>query len=165
MSVAKANAQKADALLRDVVRLFIEAQREMTSCCKGATAKECEALMVIMSHEKLTVQSFAVGMGLDKTWASRLLVRMEQDGLIERIENPDDSRSLLIRVTAKGKGEHRKLTNNLNQHAVNLLGCVPAAERGNVERALVQLRDALSQCLQKCAGKRCDVESAAKSEH
>jgi DNA-binding MarR family transcriptional regulator len=92
-------------------------------------------------------------MGVEKTWGSRLLVRMEQGGLIERKENPADSRSLLVGLTPKGRAEHRKLSEGLNDHAVNLLGCVPIAERANVERALVHLRDALSECLVKCSSK------------
>jgi DNA-binding MarR family transcriptional regulator len=154
MPVAASTAQKADTVLRDVVRLFTQAQRVMTSCCSEATSKECEALMLIARQRGLTVQAFAGHMGLEKTWASRLLVRMEKDGLIKRAPNPSDSRSLLIEVTAKGKAEHRKLAGSLNEHAVNLLGCVPVAERANVERALVHLRDALSECLVKCGPKR-----------
>jgi DNA-binding MarR family transcriptional regulator len=150
MPVTEASARKADAVLRDVVRLFIQAQRAMTSCCSAATAKGCEALLLIARQDGLTVQGFAEQMGLEKTWASRLLVRLEKDGLIERIANPADSRSLLLKVTPKGQREHRKLTETLNEHAIDLLGCVPAAERANVEKSLVLLRDALSQCLGKC---------------
>ena len=109
--------------------------------------------MLIARQEGLTVQTFAEQMGLEKTWASRLLVRLEKDGLIQRLENPADSRSLLLKVTSKGKAEHRKLTETLNENAVNLLGCVPAAERANVERALMHLRDALAECLVKCRSK------------
>ena len=155
MPVAKANAQKADAVLRDVVRLFTQAQRVMTSCCTDATSKQCEALRLIARHEGLTVQAFAEQMGLEKTWASRLLVRMEKDGLVQRRPNPADSRSLLVELTSRGKAEHSKLTEGLDEQAVNLLGCVPAAERANVERALVHLRTALTECLVKCEAKRC----------
>ena len=146
----KSTAQKADVILRDVVRLFGQAQRVMTSCCTEATAKECEALMLIARQEGLTVQAFAQQMGLEKTWASRLLVRMENRGLIQREANPADNRSLLVALSAKGKSEQRKLSESVNNHAVSLLNCVPAAERANVERALVHLRDALSECLVKC---------------
>lgn len=154
MPVASSTAQKADAVLRDVVRLFLQAQRTMTSCCSEATAKECEALMLIAAQPGLTVQTFAARMGLEKTWASRLLVRMEADGLIRRVANPADNRSWLVEISAKGKAEHRKLSGRLNEHAVNLLGCVPAAERANVERALGHLRDALTECVEKCGSPR-----------
>jgi DNA-binding MarR family transcriptional regulator len=154
MPVAKSNAQKSDAVLRDVVRLYTQAQRDLTSCC-SATTKECEALLLISHRTGLTVQTFANEMGLEKTWASRLLVRMESAGLIRRVANPADSRSLLVELTSKGKSEHGKLTAEVNETAVNLLECVPAAERANVERALIHLRDALTECLAKCAKGNC----------
>lgn len=154
MRVAASQARKADAVLRDVVRLFAQAQRAMTSCCTEATSKECEALVLIAGQDRLTVQAFAERMGLEKTWASRLLVRMEKAGLIRRFDNPADNRSLLVELTARGKSEHQKLAEGLNAQAVSLLGCVPAAERANVERALVHLRDALSACLEQCGPKR-----------
>jgi DNA-binding MarR family transcriptional regulator len=103
MSISTPAAQKTDAILRDVVRLFAQAQRTMTACCSGATAKECEALMLIARNDRLTVQDFASQMGLEKTWASRLLVRMEKDGLIRRVDHPDDGRSWLIELTASSR--------------------------------------------------------------
>jgi len=146
------SAQNADALLRDVVRLFIQAQRTMTECCSDATAKECQALLLVGSAAApLTVQEFADKMGLEKTWASRLVGRLEKRGLIDRVDHPDDGRSWLIELTAKGRKEQATLEHSLNQHAVNLLACVPVAERANVERALVHLRDALARCLVECA--------------
>jgi DNA-binding MarR family transcriptional regulator len=155
MQVTHASAQKADAVLRDVVRLFVQAQRMTTARCTAATAKGREALMLIARQEGLTVQAFAEQMGLEKTWASRLLVRLENDGLIERVDHPADSRSLLLHLTPKGKTEQRKLTETLNEQALNLLCCVPAAERANVERALGHLRDALTECLTKCGSGKC----------
>lgn len=146
------SAQNADALLREVVRLFTQAQRTMADCCSDATAKECQALLLVGSADSpLTVQEFADRMSLEKTWASRLVARLEKRGLVTRIDHPDDGRSWLIELTAKGRKEHAALENSLNQHAVNLLACVPAAERANVERALVHLRDALARCLVECA--------------
>src|SRR5436190_15988014 len=139
---ASSTAQRTDAVLRDVVRLFNQAHHMATSCCTEATSKECEALVLLSRREAFTVQTFAERMGLEKTWASRLLVRMEKDGLVKRIPNPADQRSLLVELTPKGAAEHRKLAKGIDENAANLLGCVPAAERANVERALLVLRDA-----------------------
>ena len=153
--VPAASAQNANALLRDVVRLFVQAQRTMTECCSDATAKECQALLLVASAAApLTVQDFAERMSLEKTWASRLVVRMEKRGLIRRVAHPEDGRSWLIEVTAKGRREQSAIETTLNEHAVNLLNCVPAAERANVERALILLRDALATCLRDCAPNR-----------
>ncbi len=153
--VPASSAQNANALLRDVVRLFLQAQRTMTACCTDATAKECQALLLVGGAESpLTVQDFADRMGLEKTWASRLVARLEKRGLLKRTDHPEDGRSWLLELTAKGRKEHDVLERTLNEHAVNLLGCVPTAERALVERALVHLRDALTTCLTDCAPNR-----------
>jgi DNA-binding MarR family transcriptional regulator len=146
-----ATAHETDALLRDVVRLFQQAQRTLTACCTEATTKECQAVLLLGSAgDPLTQQEFAARMNLEKTWASRLVARLEKRGLVRRSDHPEDGRSWLIGLTAKGRKEHAALEDSLNTHAVNLLGCVPAAERANVERALRHLRDALSTCLATC---------------
>lgn len=149
--ISAPTAHQTDALLRDVVRLFLQAQRTMTACCSDATAKECQALLLLgASPDPLTQQEFATRMNLEKTWASRLVARMAKRGLVRRADHPDDGRSWLLMLTAKGRKEHAELEGSLNAHAVNLLGCVPAAERANVERALGHLRDALTTCLATC---------------
>lgn len=146
------SARNTDALLREVVHLFLQAQRTMTACCSDATTKECQALLLLgHSPSAPSVQEFAGRMSLDKTWASRLVVRLEKRGLIRRTDHPDDGRSWLLELTAKGRAEFARLDASFSEHAVNLLGCVPAAHRANVERALGHLRDALARCLVECA--------------
>ncbi len=154
MPASAPQSRRTDAVLRDVVRLYAEARRATTACCGGATARESEALLLLGRQEGLTVQAFAEQMGLEKTWASRLLVRLEEAGLVRRADNPADGRSLLIELTAKGRAGQRKLAAGAEAQAVNLLDCVPAAERANVERALGLLRDALAACVADCGPKR-----------
>ena len=123
----------------------------MTACCTDATTKECQALLLLgQAAAAPSVQEFADRMSLEKTWASRLVVRLEKRGLIKRVDHPDDGRSWLIELTPKGRAECAKLDASFNKHAVNLLGCVPAAHRANVEQALAHLRDALARCLVEC---------------
>jgi DNA-binding MarR family transcriptional regulator len=141
------SAQHANGLLREVVRLFGQAQRELAACCSEATAKECEALTLLGRAGAISVQEFARRMNLEKTWASRLVDRLVRRKLVRRVAHPTDGRSRLIELTAKGLAERRKLDEALDEQAVNLLGCVPAADRANVERALEALRDALATCL------------------
>lgn len=147
---APTKAEKADAVLRDIVRLYLELQDSLTQCCDAATSRQCEALLLLADVGDVTVQAFAERMGLEKTWASRLLVRMEKGGFIRRVDNPADQRSLLVKLTAKGRAEQAKLNAGVRERALSLLQCVPAAERTNVERALVHLRDALAKCVAEC---------------
>lgn len=150
MTKISQRAQDTDALLRDVVRLFVQAQRTMTACCSDASAKECEGLLLVGQFGPITVQDFARRMALEKTWASRLLSRLEKKRLVKRVDHPTDGRSWLIELTPTGRAEHGKLQAGLNEHAGNLLQCVPAGQRAAVEQALVTLRDALRECLLRC---------------
>ncbi|HYC70744.1 MAG TPA: MarR family transcriptional regulator [Opitutaceae bacterium] len=144
------HAADTDALLRDVVRLFVQAQRTMTACCSDASAKECEALLLVGQFGPLTVQDFARRMGLEKTWASRLLTRLERKKLVGRVEHPDDGRRWLVALSSAGQEERARIQAGLNEHASTLLNCVPAGQRAAVEQALVVLRDALRACVASC---------------
>jgi DNA-binding MarR family transcriptional regulator len=158
MPKSSPRAQDTDALLRDVVRLFIQAQRTMTACCSDASAKECEALLLVGQFGPITVQDFARRMALEKTWASRLLTRLEKKRFVKRVDHPDDGRSWLLELTPTGRQEQSKLLQGLHEHAGNLLNCVPAGKRASVEQSLVILRDALRECLNRCgsgADSRC----------
>lgn len=151
-STTAANARNTDALLRDVVRLYVSAQRSAHACCRGASGKECEALALLGGTGSISVQEFADKMGLEKTWASRLAVRLEKRGVVKRVDHPNDGRSWLLELTAKGREQCGALNEALDGHAVEVLNCVPAAERAKIDRALEHLRDALGACGQRGGG-------------
>jgi DNA-binding MarR family transcriptional regulator len=155
MPLPKRNsALDTDGLLRDVVRLFAQAQRTMTSCCSDASSKECEALVILGRANSITIREFAQRMSFEKTWASRLLTRLEKRRFIKRAANPKDGRSSMVELTPVGRAEFRRLESTLNDHAVSLIQCVPAKDRHAVEMALELLRDALNQCLADFKPKR-----------
>lgn len=141
-----AAARNVDTLLAEIVRQYGRLQREAQSCCRDNSGQECAALALLTRTGPITVQAFAGGMNLEKTWASRLAGRLKKHGLIRRVDHPDDGRSWLLELTAKGRERSGALTAAAGEQAVQLLGCVPAGERATVEHALVVLRDALAGC-------------------
>lgn len=146
------SARHTDALLRKVVRLYVSAQRSAHACCRGASGKECEALALLGGTGPITVQEFATKMGLEKTWASRLAVRLEKRGVVKRVDHPDDGRSWLLELTPKGREQCGSLNDSLDEYAVELLNRLPVAERSRIDRSLAHLRDALSTCLTRRCG-------------
>lgn len=138
------SARNADDLLREVVSLYQEAQRSAQSCCCTATSKECEALTLLGREGALTIQKFADGMGLEKTWASRLANRLEERGFARRAQHPDDGRCRLLELTPAGEKACCSLEESIGEKATDLLTRVPASQRAGVEAALASLRDALA---------------------
>lgn len=147
--MARANvtaASHVESLLADIVRHYERLQRGAQACCRGTSGQECAALGLLGRAGPITVQEFAKGMDLEKTWASRLAVRLEKRGLVRRVDHPNDGRSWLLELTAKGREQGGVLEAAIGEQAVQLLNCVPASERAAVEHALTVVRDALADC-------------------
>jgi DNA-binding MarR family transcriptional regulator len=144
------SARDADDLLREVVALYQQTQRSVkTSCCE-ASNKECEAVTLLGRKGPLTIQEFATGMGLEKTWASRLADRLEERGLARRAKHPEDKRCCLLELTSKGGKARDSLEETIQTTATDLLSRVPASKRAEIESALSTLRDALAGVAEDC---------------
>lgn len=149
-------ARNADDLLREVVSLYQLTQRSVKTTCCEASNKECEAVTLLGRKGPLTIQEFAEGMGLEKTWASRLADRLEERGLAERSKHPDDGRRCLLKLTANGEKACCSLEETIESTASDLLSRVPASKRVQIEAALVTLRDALAGVAVETCG--CDLK-------
>jgi len=144
------SARDADDLLREVVALYQRTQRTVKASCCDASNKESEAVTLLGRKGPLTIQEFAAGMGLEKTWASRLADRLEERGLAVRAKHPDDKRCCLLELTTKGGKARDSLEETIDSTATDLLSRVPASKRAAVESALSTLRDALAGVAEDC---------------
>lgn len=82
--------------------------------------------VLINIHYKYGTPSTLLGpkMGIEANSLSRTLKKMEESGLIYREPNPDDGRSVLIKLTDKGKEQReisKKIVLNFNQKVQNNL--------------------------------------------
>ena len=145
-------ARNADDLLREIVTLYQQTQRSVKTTCCEASNKECEAVTLLGRKGPLTIQEFAAGMGLEKTWASRLADRLEERGLATRGKHPEDRRCCLLRLTAKGEAACGSLEETIDNTASELLARVPSGKRADIQDALETLRDALSGVATECCG-------------
>lgn len=146
------SARNADDLLREVVALYQRTQRSVKASCCDASNKESEAVTLLGRKGPLTIQEFAAGMGLEKTWASRLADRLEDRGLARRAKHPEDKRCCLLELTAKGAKARDSLEVTIDNTASDILSRVPASKRASIEGALTTLRDALAEVAADCCG-------------
>jgi DNA-binding MarR family transcriptional regulator len=68
----------------------------------GLTAQQ--AALLVRSAGRPTPKEVAPLLGTDTAGMTRLLDRLEAKGLVRRVPNPDDRRSVVIEPTAKGRG-------------------------------------------------------------
>lgn len=104
---------------RDIhINLLILASRaldqiEEVCATEGITHSHYAALWTLClagtSHEGIPVGEIADGLLTRAADVTRLVDRLEQSGLAERVPNPADRRSVLVRVTPRGRKTFERL--------------------------------------------------------
>lgn len=99
--------------LRSMVRRLVR-----SSLGEGAlSASEAELLMLVRINPESTVQNLALLLGSAPNTLSTLVGSLASDGWLQRAENPEDRRSVLVSLTEKG----RSMTEEIRVRRVNFL--------------------------------------------
>lgn len=128
------------ALLREVARLHVRAQRA-TLACEGASATACTILTELGRAPALTLAQLARRLRLDKGWTSRAIDQLVEGGLVAKGAG-DDRRTIALSLTRAGRAEHRRIERVLNDQVARVFERLPAPQRSGVVRAIEALHDA-----------------------
>ena len=82
----------------------------------GLPEAEIRCLLLFGEEKYLTPKGISAKMNLVKSRISKLISGLNKKGLIQKIPDPEDSRTTLLRLTSKG---HKKL-NEINLFLVNI---------------------------------------------
>lgn len=133
------------SLVREVSRLFVRSQRAQTSCVDGASNVQCHVLTELLRADGITQQALVERLSLDKAWISRAVESLVSDGVVSKLPNEQDKRSVQLSLTALGRVRAEKLENALNAHAAQVFNLIPADKHAQLEESLQILIDALRQ--------------------
>jgi DNA-binding MarR family transcriptional regulator len=122
-------------LLREVARLYTRAQRTVADCC-GSTSTQCHILMELGRSGALPMNELGRRLNLEKSWVSRAIDTLFNDGIVDKRPNADDARSWLVALTAKGRRRFAELNHTLDEHANRVLRSLSAEELATVNRSL-----------------------------
>ena len=131
------------AALREVARLYVDAQRQGAACCSGTTQTQCIFITEIGWAGQMTLMELANRLGFDKSWTSRVVDGLVAAGLLCKTPSPEDRRSVRISLSPQGHQRHAELNAMLNTHAERVMHRIPAEKRDAVHEALDLLRAAL----------------------
>ena len=101
------------------------------------------ALAVIESRGPLTPSELATIERIKRPTATRIVARLEQEGLIDRAPDPDDGRSALLSATANGRELIRKLRSRKTAFLARRMRELPDADVAALERAATVLEQML----------------------
>lgn len=130
-------------LVHDVARL-LRRRFEDEARLHGFTLPQWRALAEISRSAGLSQVSLAVAIDTDQMTVSGILSRLEKRGLIERYQDPNDSRAKLARLTPTGRdlvATARHVGRELHERA---FAGLDAAERAQLATSLGRVRDTLN---------------------
>src|SRR3954468_18696553 len=90
----------ASRLRLDISRM---ARRLRQEAGAGLSPSQTAALSTIERHGPLTPSELATRERVQRPTVTRVLARLEEDGLVERAADPDDRRSSLMSISAAGR--------------------------------------------------------------
>lgn len=127
--------------LRELVGLYLFAQR--TYAHDQGLSQTGRLLMLLQKHGPATQTDFARLAGLDKSWISRIVERLVEEGLIERHPHENDRRCHELRLSPSGEYEASRYDALLTAHAMSFFDGVPPASHADLSAALGTIITAL----------------------
>jgi len=124
------------------VRLVVTAELKKGFTGSGAEYIKPAYLGVLMSlwnRDGLKVVELGKCAGLEPSTMTGLLDRMERDGLLKRISDPNDRRSLKIELTEKGKENKKPVLAIVDQVQNSIFSNISDEETDTVTRVLKQV--------------------------
>jgi DNA-binding MarR family transcriptional regulator len=89
----------------------------------GITPAQANALIVLFNARgPINAQALAAALGVTEVTVSRLLRRMEDDGWVERAQDPRDGRAMLIQTTPMARARFGELVQVSNHVLDDLFG-------------------------------------------
>lgn len=131
------------SVVEDVIafyRMFASFEREEI-CCGTVSPAQCVLLQTLTEGE-WDVSSLAFQARVTKSAMTRLIDGLETRDWVEREKAEDDGRRVLVKLTADGKKEAKRLRGLTEQSINTILETIPRAERQQVVRSIRLLRDA-----------------------
>lgn len=131
-------------LLREVARLYVRAQRSAADCC-GTTATQCQMLVELDRAGPIAMNDLGTRLSLEKSWVSRAVDTLVNEGLVAKTPNPLDARSWRLVLTPTGRRRCKALNAQLDGHAERLMSRFTCAEQDTVNQGLALILRALRE--------------------
>lgn len=131
------------ARLREVARLHVQLQRTCVAYCGGTTTTQCTVLTELGRSGPVTLATLSRRIGFDKSWTSRAVENLVQEGLVEKVFSTQDRRTVRLSLSPAGEARLAALNHTLNDLADQAFEYIPAEHHATVRASLELLQHAL----------------------
>ena len=105
---------------------------------------EVRVLYEIDHGDRPTAARIGHDLGVDRGYLSRILQRLQREGLVRRATAPHDGRAHLLTLTAKGRRLFRGLDQRADRQIEELLRRTPEPDRGRLTSAMQTIESVLT---------------------
>lgn len=130
-------------LTREFVRLYLLRQRRFAH--DQGIPPQGRLLGMLHRHGAMTQGELGRMAGLDKSWISRGIDRMVEEGWVERVPLASDRRCMELHLTDKGRDLAKATNAQLDENAEALFEHIAAEHHAPIAQALQALVDALAR--------------------
>jgi DNA-binding MarR family transcriptional regulator len=145
---AKAEVERVRAAIHAFVRSFGLLAGDRTPCGKPIPASYAHALLFLLDagrrEDRPTQQRLGHALRIDKSNVARLCAKMEEAGHVVQRRAPDDGRSRLLALTARGRALAEQVDASSRERFGRLLAATPAPLRSSLAASLEALARAAS---------------------
>ncbi len=107
----------------------------------GITQPQFFLLIALFEGDEVTVSELGARVAMDKSTLTGILDRLERDGLVERVENPSDGRSFVVRLTARARELEARLRAVYEETNAAFLSRLTSEERQVVQQVVAKLEE------------------------
>lgn len=111
----------------------------------GLSDDELTTLLHLLEHSRLTQRQLIAISTLTRSGVGAMVIRLEQDGLIERVQDPSDKRVRLLQLSARGAERMRAARAAYEDELAELLDEWPESELEALSRLLSAAAEATEQ--------------------
>jgi len=105
----------------------------------GLPLSEGRCLSAVGAFAPLSVNDLAQQANLNKGQASRAAQALVDQGLVRKEASTTDGRGVVLALTAKGERAWRRVMDVIERRNAEIVGCLDAAERRQLDRLLDRL--------------------------
>ena len=106
---------------------------------------EADVLIELSERPGLSARDLVSRLGVDKGYLSRMLGRLEGEGLLVRSPSPDDGRVKLLRLTEAGTAEADELTEAGRAVVAEVVGDASDEDYAEVARCMCRILEVMAR--------------------
>ena len=109
---------------------------------------EARVMFELSSRQQCTANLLAAQLGIDRSYMSRIMKKLERSGIITKVQSPEDKRVNFINLTEKGRETTAGLIQKSDRQIADLLAPLSPAQHSKLIEAMQAIKEILAVSIQ-----------------